>query len=127
MPCWFPLHRGWYWKIKKNIPFLYISSYQITKLQPGNKNISTHTKLKFQIFHGKKKVENFFHTAYKKIKAGDVVHIGAYCVVQTLYKRQKKKFVCHNQTDPIKTYIRTKKPALEQNKKEKKKNLPTDP
>ena len=50
LPCWFPLRTWQYWKYfnMSNYFFLF-SSYQITKLQPSDKNKSKYTRLKFQI------------------------------------------------------------------------------
>ena len=46
-PCWFPRITVRYWKIQPNVPELFIWFISQTKLQPSDKNTSTHTRMKF--------------------------------------------------------------------------------
>ena len=86
-PCWFPHPRSG--ENNKLFHYFLFSSYHITKIQPSDNNISTHTRLKLQSFPwSKSNVQAilivFLHTALYKRKPRKSV-LSAYRVV---YKRK---------------------------------------
>ena len=96
LPCWFPSAWPGIAKYNKMSRYFLSSSYHNTKLRPSDKNIKTHTRLKFQILLQSQsdKSNSMFccFSAYRTIQKGNQAvgqnhaRICAYRVVQTLYQ-----------------------------------------